>query len=99
MCVFPAVRVMAELPSGLLEACVVIGASTDKLRDIYQVRRHKHEDGWNASKQDTGSIYTFSCILYQLRLRRVETTAITLLLNGPFAQKGHLFEELSIRMV
>nr|XP_040044096.1 DENN domain-containing protein 3 isoform X1 [Gasterosteus aculeatus aculeatus]XP_040044097.1 DENN domain-containing protein 3 isoform X1 [Gasterosteus aculeatus aculeatus]XP_040044098.1 DENN domain-containing protein 3 isoform X1 [Gasterosteus aculeatus aculeatus] len=28
---------MAELPSGLLEACVVIGASTDKLRDIYQL--------------------------------------------------------------
>ncbi|KAM6974768.1 DENN domain-containing protein 3 isoform 1-T2 [Tautogolabrus adspersus] len=28
---------MAELPSGLLEACVVIGASSDKLRDIYQL--------------------------------------------------------------
>lgn len=28
--------VMAELPSGLLEACVVVGASSDKLRDIYQ---------------------------------------------------------------
>ncbi|XP_047461973.1 DENN domain-containing protein 3 [Mugil cephalus] len=27
---------MAELPSGLLEACVVVGASTDKLRDIQQ---------------------------------------------------------------
>lgn len=29
---------MAELPSGLLEACVVVGAPSDKLRDIYQVR-------------------------------------------------------------
>lgn len=29
--------VMAELPSGLLEACVVVGAPSDKLRDIYQV--------------------------------------------------------------
>lgn len=29
--------VMAELPSGLLEACVVVGASGDKLRDLYQV--------------------------------------------------------------
>lgn len=28
---------MAELPSGLLEACVVVGASTDKLRDVHQV--------------------------------------------------------------
>lgn len=28
---------MAELPSGLLEACVVLGASADKLRDIHQV--------------------------------------------------------------
>lgn len=28
---------MAELPSGLLEACVVVGASSDKLRDVYQV--------------------------------------------------------------
>uniref|UniRef100_A0A8C5BM15 UDENN domain-containing protein n=1 Tax=Gadus morhua TaxID=8049 RepID=A0A8C5BM15_GADMO len=32
------VCVMAELPSGLLEACVVIGASSDKLREIYQAR-------------------------------------------------------------
>uniref|UniRef100_A0A3P8S5U5 DENN domain containing 3 n=1 Tax=Amphiprion percula TaxID=161767 RepID=A0A3P8S5U5_AMPPE len=30
--------VMAELPSGLLEACVVVGAPSDKLRDIHQVR-------------------------------------------------------------
>uniref|UniRef100_A0A665TH57 DENN domain-containing protein 3-like n=1 Tax=Echeneis naucrates TaxID=173247 RepID=A0A665TH57_ECHNA len=29
--------IMAELPSGLLEACVVVGAPTDKLRDVYQV--------------------------------------------------------------
>lgn len=28
---------MAELPSGLLEACVVVGAHSDKLRDIHQV--------------------------------------------------------------
>uniref|UniRef100_A0A8D2ZXD7 DENN domain containing 3 n=1 Tax=Scophthalmus maximus TaxID=52904 RepID=A0A8D2ZXD7_SCOMX len=28
--------VMADLPSGLLEACVVVGAPADKLRDIYQ---------------------------------------------------------------
>ncbi|KAM9839076.1 DENN domain-containing protein 3 isoform 2-T2 [Aulostomus maculatus] len=27
---------MAELPSGLLEACVVLGASSDKLREVYQ---------------------------------------------------------------
>ncbi|XP_037651515.1 DENN domain-containing protein 3 [Sebastes umbrosus] len=30
---------MAELPSGLLEACVVIGAPSDKLRDIYQLHQ------------------------------------------------------------
>lgn len=37
-CVFSgSVCVMAELPSGLLEACVVVGAPSDKLRDIYQV--------------------------------------------------------------
>ncbi|XP_075995603.1 DENN domain-containing protein 3 [Genypterus blacodes] len=30
---------MAELPSGLLEACVVVGASSDKLRDIYQLHQ------------------------------------------------------------
>ncbi|XP_028317433.1 DENN domain-containing protein 3 [Gouania willdenowi] len=29
---------MAELPSGLLEACVVLGAPSDKLRDIYQLQ-------------------------------------------------------------
>lgn len=29
--------VMAELPSGLLEACVVVGAPSDKLREIQQV--------------------------------------------------------------
>uniref|UniRef100_A0A8D3DF71 DENN domain containing 3 n=1 Tax=Scophthalmus maximus TaxID=52904 RepID=A0A8D3DF71_SCOMX len=32
--------VMADLPSGLLEACVVVGAPADKLRDIYQVSKH-----------------------------------------------------------
>uniref|UniRef100_A0A3P9ME30 DENN/MADD domain containing 3a n=1 Tax=Oryzias latipes TaxID=8090 RepID=A0A3P9ME30_ORYLA len=32
---------MAELPSGLLEACVVVGASSDKLRDIYQSRSNE----------------------------------------------------------
>ncbi|CAL8373136.1 unnamed protein product [Boreogadus saida] len=31
---------MAELPSGLLEACVVIGASSDKLREVYQLHQH-----------------------------------------------------------
>lgn len=36
-CTFLPDCVMAELPSGLLEACVVLGASSDKLRDIYQV--------------------------------------------------------------
>lgn len=30
---------MAELPSGLLEACVVVGASSDKLRDINQLHQ------------------------------------------------------------
>ncbi|XP_008329742.1 DENN domain-containing protein 3 [Cynoglossus semilaevis] len=30
---------MAELPSGLLEACVVVGASSDKLRDILQLHQ------------------------------------------------------------
>ncbi|XP_015248230.1 PREDICTED: DENN domain-containing protein 3-like [Cyprinodon variegatus] len=35
---------MAELPSGLLEACVVVGAPSDKLREIQQVclQRDKH---------------------------------------------------------
>ncbi|XP_061822953.1 DENN domain-containing protein 3 [Nerophis lumbriciformis] len=32
---------MAELPSGLLEACVVVGASNDKLRDVYQLLQQK----------------------------------------------------------
>lgn len=36
--VFLSEGVMAELPSGLLEACVVVGASGDKLRDVHQVR-------------------------------------------------------------
>ncbi|KAF0024519.1 hypothetical protein F2P81_023321 [Scophthalmus maximus] len=31
--------VMADLPSGLLEACVVVGAPADKLRDIYQIHQ------------------------------------------------------------
>ncbi|XP_029370160.1 DENN domain-containing protein 3 [Echeneis naucrates] len=31
--------IMAELPSGLLEACVVVGAPTDKLRDVYQLHQ------------------------------------------------------------
>ncbi|KAM4631110.1 DENN domain-containing protein 3 [Polymixia lowei] len=30
---------MADLPSGLLEACVVVGASSDKLREIYQLQQ------------------------------------------------------------
>ncbi|XP_019731831.1 DENN domain-containing protein 3 isoform X1 [Hippocampus comes] len=30
---------MAEVPSGLLEACVVVGASSDKLRDVYQLHQ------------------------------------------------------------
>ncbi|CAF99363.1 unnamed protein product [Tetraodon nigroviridis] len=30
---------MAELPSGLLEACVVVGAPSDKLRDVYQLHQ------------------------------------------------------------
>ncbi|TWW65254.1 DENN domain-containing protein 3 isoform X1 [Takifugu flavidus] len=30
---------MAELPSGLLEACVVVGASSDKLRDVHQLHQ------------------------------------------------------------
>ncbi|XP_008291089.1 DENN domain-containing protein 3 [Stegastes partitus] len=30
---------MAELPSGLLEACVVVGAPSDKLRDIHQLHQ------------------------------------------------------------
>ncbi|XP_061123770.1 DENN domain-containing protein 3 isoform X1 [Syngnathus typhle] len=30
---------MAELPSGLLEACVVLGASSEKLRDLYQLHQ------------------------------------------------------------
>lgn len=34
---FQGVDVMAELPSGLLEACVVVGVHSEKLRDIYQV--------------------------------------------------------------
>lgn len=35
--VFQSEGVMAELPSGLLEVCVVVGASSDKLRDVHQV--------------------------------------------------------------
>lgn len=36
--------VMAELPSGLLEACVVLGASSEKLRDVHQVnKRHSSQ--------------------------------------------------------
>ncbi|XP_034401788.1 DENN domain-containing protein 3 isoform X2 [Cyclopterus lumpus] len=35
---------MAELPSGLLEACVVVGAPSDKLRDIYQLRLQSKSD-------------------------------------------------------
>uniref|UniRef100_A0A7N6F6A7 UDENN domain-containing protein n=1 Tax=Anabas testudineus TaxID=64144 RepID=A0A7N6F6A7_ANATE len=38
--------VMAELPSGLLEACVVVGAPSDKLRDVLQVKKtikNKHK--------------------------------------------------------
>ncbi len=42
VCVFPSVCVMAELPSGLLEACVVVGSPSDKLRDIYQVQKQKY---------------------------------------------------------
>ncbi|KAG7240953.1 hypothetical protein INR49_026128 [Caranx melampygus] len=34
--------VMAELPSGLLEACVVVGAPSDKLRDICQSKTNEH---------------------------------------------------------
>uniref|UniRef100_A0A8C9X0H1 DENN domain containing 3 n=1 Tax=Sander lucioperca TaxID=283035 RepID=A0A8C9X0H1_SANLU len=30
---------MAELPSGLLEACVVVGVPSDKLRDLYQLQQ------------------------------------------------------------
>ncbi|KAM7373278.1 hypothetical protein PAMP_008143 [Pampus punctatissimus] len=30
---------MAEVPSGLLEACVVVGAPSDKLRDVYQFQQ------------------------------------------------------------
>ncbi|KAI4817918.1 hypothetical protein KUCAC02_011290 [Chaenocephalus aceratus] len=33
---------MAELPSGLLEACVVVGAPSDKLRDIYQLHQQSN---------------------------------------------------------
>ncbi|XP_056272020.1 DENN domain-containing protein 3 isoform X1 [Pseudoliparis swirei] len=35
---------MAELPSGLLEACVVVGAPSDKLRDIYQLHLQSKSD-------------------------------------------------------
>lgn len=28
---------MADIPSGLLEACVVVGAACDKLREVHQV--------------------------------------------------------------
>ncbi|XP_062343302.1 DENN domain-containing protein 3 isoform X2 [Osmerus eperlanus] len=30
---------MADLPSGLLEACVVVGASSDKLQELYQLHK------------------------------------------------------------
>nr|XP_015829089.2 DENN domain-containing protein 3 [Nothobranchius furzeri] len=32
---------MAELPSGLLEACVVVGASSDKLRDLHHIKLYE----------------------------------------------------------
>ncbi|XP_029023250.1 DENN domain-containing protein 3 [Betta splendens] len=35
---------MAELPSGLLEACVVLGASSDKLRDVFQLHQQTKLD-------------------------------------------------------
>ncbi|XP_006788164.1 DENN domain-containing protein 3 [Neolamprologus brichardi] len=36
---------MAELPSGLLEACVVVGAHSDKLRDIHQLHQQGKLNG------------------------------------------------------
>ncbi|KAK2830455.1 hypothetical protein Q5P01_018386 [Channa striata] len=35
---------MAELPSGLLEACVVVGAPSDKLRDLFQLHQQSKSD-------------------------------------------------------
>ncbi|XP_026205170.1 DENN domain-containing protein 3 [Anabas testudineus] len=35
---------MAELPSGLLEACVVVGAPSDKLRDVLQLQQQNKLD-------------------------------------------------------
>lgn len=46
---FECLDVMAELPSGLLEACVVVGGHSDKLRDIHQVCMQtdsQSKDGW-----------------------------------------------------
>lgn len=36
---------MAELPSGLLEACVVVGGHSDKLRDIHQLHQQGKLNG------------------------------------------------------
>uniref|UniRef100_A0A3B4BDA8 UDENN domain-containing protein n=1 Tax=Periophthalmus magnuspinnatus TaxID=409849 RepID=A0A3B4BDA8_9GOBI len=51
--------VMAELPSGLLEACVVVGVSSDKLRDIYQKRRERTEtvsNGESSNRAEVSSV-------------------------------------------
>lgn len=55
---------MAELPSGLLEACVLVGASSDKLRDVYKVLIFLYAFSnmatlLNTFKVQFGGIYTF----------------------------------------
>lgn len=93
VCVFPTVCVMAELPSGLLEACVVVGAPSDKLRDIYQVYYTQTQRQMENHCQKIKPMQTnrcvhqlhFACSLYQHIRTRVATNAIRLLLNGPLA--------------
>lgn len=97
VCLFLAECVMAELPSGLLEACVVIGAPSDKLRDIYQVYTHAYTRDKTMSlsnkkvckQTDVGSIYTLhaSCVNVDSQQRRLLLSDYWMDLD--FAQ-GHL---------
>lgn len=39
------------LPSGLLEACVVVGPSNDKLKEVYEVKPYCESDECNQAVQ------------------------------------------------
>uniref|UniRef100_A0A7N6BXM2 UDENN domain-containing protein n=1 Tax=Anabas testudineus TaxID=64144 RepID=A0A7N6BXM2_ANATE len=62
--------VMAELPSGLLEACVVVGAPSDKLRDVLQVKKtikNKHKQSPTHCPDNPSMIAETSCDSYSAR--------------------------------